>query len=71
MSSARECHTQIWDEWAASPHANSWLNEDVRVQSDQFANKDCIDCHAPRPVFETGLGERARIRPPGRRAWIA
>ena len=58
----RECHTQIWDEWASSPHANSWLNEDVRVQSDQFANKDCIDCHAPRPVFETGLGERVLPR---------
>lgn len=57
-----ECHQQIWDEWASSPHANSWNNEDVRAQSDQFANKDCIDCHAPRPVFETGVGERVLPR---------
>lgn len=57
-----ECHEQIYNEWKVSPHANSWNNEDVRVQSDDFANKDCIDCHAPRPVFETGLGERVLPR---------
>ena len=57
-----ECHQQVYDEWAASPHANSWNNEDVRAQSDNFANKACIDCHAPRPVFETGLGERVQPR---------
>ncbi len=57
-----ECHAQIYEEWAASPHANSWNNEDVRVQSDNFSNKDCIDCHAPRPVFETGLGKRVLPR---------
>ena len=57
-----ECHEQIYNEWKDSPHANSWNNEDVRVQSDDFANKDCIDCHAPRPVFETGLGERVLPR---------
>ena len=58
-----DCHQEIYDEWVTSPHANSWNNEDVRVQSNHFANKDCIDCHAPRPVFETGLGERVLPRP--------
>ena len=57
-----ECHQQIYDEWAASPHANSWNNEDVRAQSNDFSNKDCIDCHAPRPIFETGLGKRVLPR---------
>ncbi len=57
-----ECHQQIYNEWKDSPHANSWNNEDVRVQSDNFSNKDCIDCHPPRPVFETGLGERVLPR---------
>lgn len=67
ISSAQcaECHRQIYDEWKDSPHANSWNNEDVRApsQSDNFAKKDCIDCHAPAPVFETGLGERVQPRP--------
>jgi hypothetical protein len=61
-SQCRECHTQVFDEWLASPHANSWNNEDVRVQSDNFENKDCIDCHAPRSVWESGIGERVMPR---------
>lgn len=61
-SQCAECHQQIYDEWKSSPHANAWNNEDVRAQSDDFANKDCIDCHAPRPVFETGLGKRVLPR---------
>ncbi|MEL6715245.1 MAG: multiheme c-type cytochrome [Planctomycetota bacterium] len=58
-----ECHQQIYDEWISSPHANSWNNEDVRVQSNHFAKQACIDCHAPRPVFETKIGERVLPRP--------
>ncbi|MEZ6016600.1 MAG: cytochrome c3 family protein [Planctomycetota bacterium] len=58
----RDCHTQIFDEWLASPHANSWNNEDVRVQSKDFSNKVCIDCHAPQPVWESGIGERVMPR---------
>ncbi len=61
-SQCRDCHTQIFDEWLASPHANSWNNEDVRVGSNNFENKDCIDCHAPRPVWESGIGERVLPR---------
>lgn len=64
ISSAQcaECHQQIYDEWSNSPHANSWNNEDVRAQSDDFSNKVCIDCHAPQPVFESGLGKRVKPR---------
>lgn len=61
-SQCKECHPVVYEEWASSPHANSWNNEDVRVQSEDFANKNCIDCHAPRPIFETGLGERVLPR---------
>ncbi len=58
----QECHAQVYDEWASSEHANSWTGEDVRALSNDFSNKDCIDCHAPRPVFETGVGERVLPR---------
>lgn len=58
----QECHAQIYEEWSSSEHANSWTGEDVRTLSNNFANKDCIDCHAPRPVFETGIGERVLPR---------
>lgn len=58
----RDCHAQVFAEWLASPHANSWNNEDVRVQSEDFSNQVCIDCHAPRPVWESGIGERVLPR---------
>ena len=57
-----ECHAEVFAEWEASAHANAWANEDVRALSNDFANTDCIDCHAPRPVFETGIGGRVLPR---------
>ena len=54
----QECHAQVYDEWSGSQHAMSWINPEVRAQSKDFANTDCIDCHAPQPVFEVGVGER-------------
>jgi len=56
------CHVQVHAEWAGSQHAQAWVNPAVRALSNDFANKDCIDCHAPRPVFETGLANRVLPR---------
>jgi len=56
------CHEQAGAEWSASWHAQAWNDPDVRALSNDFANSDCIDCHAPRPVFETGLGQRVLPR---------
>ncbi len=56
------CHTEVYREWEGSWHAQSWIDPDVRTLSNDFANTDCIDCHAPRPVFETGVGERVLPR---------
>lgn len=58
----RACHEQVFAEWEASGHSRSWTNPDVRALSNDFANTDCIDCHAPRPVFETGIGNRVLPR---------
>jgi hypothetical protein len=56
------CHAAVYAEWSASWHSKSWIDQDVRAQSNDFANTDCIDCHAPRPVFETGVGKRVLPR---------
>ena len=58
------CHEEVFAEWQDSWHARSWTDPDVRApsQSNNFLNKDCIDCHAPRPVFETGVGNRVLPR---------
>jgi hypothetical protein len=58
----RECHATVFAEWEVSQHAQAWTNPEVRALSNDFANTDCIDCHAPRPVFETGIGERVLPR---------
>lgn len=58
----QDCHQQVFEEWASSQHAMAWINPFVRELSDDFSNKDCIDCHAPRPVWETGIGERVLFR---------
>lgn len=58
----RECHAEAYAEWEVSWHAQAWNDPDVRALSNDFANTDCIDCHAPRPVFETGLANRVLPR---------
>ncbi len=59
----RACHTQVYEEWQASQHAFSYVNPLVRRadMTDGFRKKDCVPCHAPRPVFEHGLGKAARV----------
>ena len=57
-----ECHAQVYAEWETSGHAQAWTNPEVRAQSNDFQNADCIDCHAPRPILETGLGQRVLPR---------
>ncbi len=39
------CHANVYQEWQSSAHANSWVNPDVRSQSKEFSNTDCIDKH--------------------------
>src|SRR5690349_4956978 len=56
------CHAQVFAEWKESWHSRSWSDPDVLALSNDFANSDCIDCHAPRPVFETGIGQRVLPR---------
>ncbi|MEM7306997.1 MAG: multiheme c-type cytochrome [Planctomycetota bacterium] len=58
----RACHEEVYAEWEASQHAAAWTNPEVRFLSNDFANQDCVDCHAPRPVFTTGVGRRVLPR---------
>lgn len=58
----RECHAQPFAEWEKSWHAQAWTDPDVRALSNDFQNTDCIDCHAPVGVFETGIGKRVLPR---------
>lgn len=59
----QECHAEVFAEWRASQHAIAFINPVVRREdmADGFRKKDCLPCHAPRPVFEHGLGKSARV----------
>jgi hypothetical protein len=57
-----ECHADLYAEWKESQHAQSWINPEVRALSNDFSNTDCIDCHAPRAIFTTGIGNRVLPR---------
>ena len=54
------CHPKVYEEWKSSHHWYSWQNPEPRRKelSDNFRNKDCIPCHAPRPLLEVGYGKR-------------
>jgi nitrate/TMAO reductase-like tetraheme cytochrome c subunit len=58
----RECHQAVWDEWHGSHHQISYLNPEVRALADDFRNKECQACHLPRPISETGYGQRVLPR---------
>ena len=58
----QDCHREIYDEWQESQHSISWTNPAVRFLSNDFAQEDCIDCHAPQPIFVSGIGNRVKPR---------
>ena len=59
----KRCHPEVYDEWSRSWHGKAWLDPLVRApdRSNNFKKKDCIPCHAPRPIFEIGLGLGKRV----------
>jgi len=61
-SQCKECHPGVYREWVESQHELAWKNPLVAQISNQFQNKICIDCHAPRPVLRSGLGVRVLAR---------
>ncbi|MEM7200169.1 MAG: HEAT repeat domain-containing protein [Planctomycetota bacterium] len=51
-----ECHPAIYAEHAQNTHGRAFTDEEVRLATGRFDHGDCIRCHTPRPVFETGIG---------------
>jgi len=52
----RVCHTKIYQEWALSAHAHAWANPAFQERYQRMNRpSECVACHAPLPVNETGL----------------
>jgi hypothetical protein len=58
----RRCHEEVFKEWEESHHAMAYVNPEVQKLSRNFRDRDCLPCHVPRPVFESGLGNRVLER---------
>lgn len=51
------CHPDIYAEHEQNTHGRAFTDEEVRLATGRFSQADCIICHTPRPVFETGIGQ--------------
>jgi predicted CXXCH cytochrome family protein len=51
-----KCHPAIYAEHEMSTHGRAFTDEEVRLATGRFDHGDCIICHTPRPIFETGIG---------------
>lgn len=60
----RACHEDVYREWFESHHRIAYTNPEVQFLSGGFQGEglDCLPCHLPRPVLETGLGVRVLER---------
>jgi HEAT repeat protein len=56
------CHVDQAAEHEQSTHGRAFTDEEVRLGTARFAHQDCIICHTPRPIFETGIGMNPKRR---------
>ncbi|MCP3919020.1 MAG: hypothetical protein GY711_26040 [bacterium] len=56
------CHPAIYAEHEQSTHGRAFTDQEVRLATAHFEVGDCIVCHTPRPIFETGVGQNPRRR---------
>lgn len=50
------CHPAEVAEHRANTHGRAFADPEARMATGRFSLGSCIDCHTPRPVFETGIG---------------
>jgi len=56
------CHPAIYAEHEQSTHGRAFTDAEVRLATARFDLADCIICHTPRPIFETGVGQNPTRR---------
>lgn len=57
-----DCHPAIYAEHEQSTHGRAFTDPEVRLATARFDLNDCIVCHTPRPIFETGVGQNPTRR---------
>lgn len=51
------CHPAAFAEHEQNTHGRAFTDEEVRLGTGRFSQSDCIICHTPRPIFESGIGQ--------------
>lgn len=51
------CHPDAYAEHEQTTHGRAFTDEEVRLATGRFSQGDCIICHTPRPIFESGIGQ--------------
>lgn len=51
-----KCHPAMYAEHNMNTHGRAFTDPEPRIATGRFAHSDCIRCHTPRPIFETGTG---------------
>ncbi|MBL8858002.1 MAG: HEAT repeat domain-containing protein [Planctomycetes bacterium] len=51
------CHPDAYAEHEQNTHGRAFTDEEVRLGTGRFSQADCIICHTPRPIFESGIGQ--------------
>ncbi len=64
------CHSEIAREVAESWHGQAYTDPEALALTKNFQDEQCISCHAPAPVFRTGVGERVFERRENREAGV-
>ena len=68
--SCKECHPDIYKEWESTRHAKAWTSKAFTEQSQNRTKADCLPCHAPKPIFETGIGKECVLRDNNKEAGV-
>src|SRR4029079_4995173 len=50
------CHPAEYAENSQNTHGLAYFDMEPRAAPRGFRRDDCVRCHTPRPVFETGIG---------------
>lgn len=55
-TSCAKCHPAIYAEHMENTHGLAFVDPEARLATREFRRENCVRCHTPRPIFETGLG---------------
>jgi len=58
----KTCHPVIYAEHEQNTHGRAFYDGEARQATRGFLRADCIRCHTPRPIAETGIGRTPMAR---------